>query len=429
MWSGRVTVAEINLDAVSANTRALKAWLGNAVELMAVVKANAYGLGAPAFAATALDSGATWLGVALVDEGVQLRQAGIRQPILVMGHAAPSEAGAAVAHHLTLTVNSIELAQALDNISFQYGVNSAVHLKLDSGLTRYGRPAAQLEDLADAVSRMPNLHIEGLYTHFASADEPDLSFVVTQLERFNTVRHELAARGVHPSVLHASNSAATITAPASHFNLVRCGLLLHGLYPSPTVAATSEINLSPVLTIRSCVARLSEIGPGDTVGYGRTFVATRPTLVATVPIGYADGYHRNLGGRASVLIGGQRAPLIGRISMDQCAADVTDIPAVSEADEVVLVGNQGNAYIGLDELAEISETISYELSCALAPRVPRLYYRGGTLINATTLLGHEDLSPSAAQAAPGASVAPTPSDRISFKRGTTPLSDPNEAGR
>jgi alanine racemase len=429
MWSGRVTVAEVNLDGVSANTRALKAWLGDAVELMAVVKANAYGLGARAFAATALDSGATWLGVAVVDEGIQLRQAGIRQPILVMGYASPSEAGAAVAYHLTLTVNSIELAQALDNISFQCRVNSAVHLKLDSGLIRYGRPAAQLEDLALAVKGMHNLYIEGLYTHFANADEPDLSFVASQLERFNTVRHELAARGIRPSVLHAANSAATITAPASHFNLVRCGLLLHGLYPSPAVAAASEIAFTPVLTLRSRIARLSEIGRGDTVGYGRTFVATRPTLVATVPIGYADGYHRKLGGRASVLIGGQRAPLIGRISMDQCAADVTDIPAVREGDEVIIVGSQGDAYIGLDELAELSETISYELSCALAPRVPRLYYRGGTLVNATTLLGREDLSLSEALTVSDTSVAPTPSGRINFKRGTTPLYDLDEDGR
>ncbi len=429
MWSGRVTVAEVNLDAVSANTRALKAWLGDAVELMAVVKANAYGLGARAFAATALDSGASWLGVAVVDEGVQLRQAGIRQPILVMGYASPSEAGAAVAHHLTLTVNSIALARALDNISFQCRVNSAVHLKLDSGLTRYGRPADQLEHLALAVKEMHNLTIEGLYTHFAAADDPDLSFVAVQLERFNAVRHELAEHGVRPAVLHADNSAATIAAPHSHFNLVRCGLLLHGLYPSPAVAAASDISLTPVLTIRSRVARLTEIAIGDTVGYNRTFVAHSPTIVATLPLGYADGYRRNLGGKAAVLIGGQRAPLIGRISMDQCTADVTDIPNVREGDEVVIVGSQGDARISLDELAALSETISYELSCAIAPRVPRLYYRGGTLVNATTLLGREDLSLSEALAVPTDGVTPTPSGRINFKRGTTPLRDLDEDER
>lgn len=421
MWAGRVTVAEINLDALSANTRALKAWLGRDVELMAVVKANAYGLGAPSFARTALDSGATWLGVALVDEGVQLRQAGVRQPILVMGYAQPSEAGAAVAHHLTLTVNSVALAQALDNISFQCRVVSPVHLKLDSGLTRFGRPPQQLEELAIAVNDMHNLYIDGLYTHFANADEPDLSFVATQLERFNEFRYRLAASGIRPPIIHADNSAATITNPASHFNLVRCGLLLHGLYPSPAVRTVSEVNLNPVLSVRSRIARLTEIGPGDSVGYGRTFVANRPTLVATIPIGYADGYRRNLGGRAAVLIGGQRAPLIGRISMDQTTADVTAIPGVREGDEVVIIGRQGGEYISLDELAEISETINYELSCALAPRMPRLYYRGGTLVNATTLLGREDLSLSEALPLPAAQIDPTPSANINFKRGTTPL--------
>jgi alanine racemase len=423
MWAGRATVVEINLDALSANTRALKTWLGSGVELMAVVKANAYGLGAASFARTALDSGATWLAVALVDEGVQLRQAGVRQPILVMGYAQPSEAGAAVAHHLTLTINSVELAQALDNISFQCRVVSPIHLKLDSGLTRYGRPAGELEQLARAVNAMHNLHIDGLYTHFANADEPDPSFVATQLGRFSEFRHQLAAEGISPPIIHADNSAATLAYSGSHFNLVRCGLLLHGLYPSASVRAASEINLSPVLSVRSRIARLMEIAPGDSVGYGRLFVAERPTLVATIPLGYADGYRRSLGGRAAVLVEGQRAPLIGRISMDQMTADVSGIAAVREGDEVVIVGRQGGEYIGLDELAELSETISYELSCALAPRLPRLYYRGGTLVNATTLLGREDLSLSEALPIPDNRIAPTPSANINFKRGTTPLRD------
>ncbi len=426
MWSGRVTRAEVNLDALSANVRSLKGWLGREVELMAVVKANAYGLGAPAFARTALDSGATWLAVALVDEGVQLRLAGIRHPILVMGHAAPSEAGAAVAHHLTLTVNSLELAHTLDNISFQCRVTSPVHIKLDSGLHRFGRPAPELSELATALATMRNLHTEGLYTHLATADDADQSFVHTQLAHFNAGREMLAERGLRFPILHADNSAATITAPAGHFNLVRCGLLLHGLYPSPAVRAASEVALTSVLSIRSHVARLVQIAPGDSVGYGRTFIATRPTLVATVPIGYADGYRRELGGRGRVLIGGQSAPLIGRISMDQSAADVTDLPHVAEGDEVVIVGAQGEQYIGLDELAELCGTISYELSCALAPRLPRLYYRGGTLVNATTLLGREDLSLSEALPAVPEGASPTlpqpvRSTEVSFKRGTTPL--------
>lgn len=415
MWTGRVTVAEVNLDAVSANVRALKAWLGSGVEIMAVVKANAYGLGARQVGATALDSGASWLAVAIVDEGVQLRQAGIRQPILVMGHAAPAEAAAAVANDLTLTVNSLALAHALDNISFQCRVSTPLHLKLDSGLTRFGRPADALDDLAVAVNSMHNLYIEGLYTHFAAADADDLGFVAVQNERFRTVQQGLAARGVHPTLLHADNSAATIAYPAAHYNMVRCGLLLHGLYPSPAVRAASQINLTADLVVRSQVARLMQIDTGETVGYGRSFIAHRPTIVATVPIGYADGYHRNLGGKAAVLIGGKRAPLIGRISMDQSAADVTDIDDVREGDEVVIVGPQGDDYIGLDELAELSDTISYEMLTGLAPRVPRLYYRGGTLVNATTLLGREDLSLS--ESLP----MPTPSGLIPFKRGTAPL--------
>jgi len=405
-WAGRATHAEVNLDALAANVRAIKAWVGESVEVMAVVKANAYGLGAITVAGTALDSGAGWLGVACVDEGVQLRRAGFVQPIFVLGYAQPSEAGAVIAHHLTITVNSLPLAHALNNIAFQCRATAPVHLKLDSGLVRYGRPAAELEDLVRACTELRNLHLEGLYTHFASADEADHSFVLTQLERFLAMRDKLTAQGHRFAYYHAANSAATLTVPSSHLSLVRVGLALHGIYHSPATRTISSLHLQPVLTLRSVVARLGEVEPGDSVGYNRTWRANRPTLAATIPLGYADGYRRSLSNRGSVLVRGRRAPLIGRVSMDNIVVDVTNVPGVAEGDEVVLIGEQAGAAISIDELAEASGTISYEVSAGLAPRVPRLYYRGGTLLNATTLLGREDLSVN--ESLPGATPAPPP---------------------
>jgi alanine racemase len=387
-WTGRPVWAEINLDAVSENVRRLKRWVGPGCAVMAVVKADAYGLGAAPIAEAARTGGATWLGVACVDEGVALREAGVPGPILVLGPVAPAEVSKVIAERLTITLNTREVALALSALALQCRVQVAVHLKVDTGLGRYGRRPDELLGLAEMVAGLPNLRIEGLYTHFADVD--DLAYTNRQLDVFTATRRRLEEHGLRPPILHAAASDATLQLPESHFDLVRVGIMLSGHYPSP--GGRHSVVLEPALTVRARLARVHPIGPGATVGYGRTYQAPGPRTIALVPMGYADGYHRVLSGRAQVLVGGRRCPVVGRISMDQLTVDVSAVPGVREGDPVVLIGRQGGEQITLDELAAAAGTISYELLSHLAPRLPRVYLRDGQVVQIRTLLGSEDVS-------------------------------------
>ena len=363
-----ITWAEIDLAALRANVRAIQEFVGPRVEIFAVVKANAYGHGAVPVARAALAAGATRLAVHRVDEGVELREAGIDAPILLLGYAPLSAAPLVARYRLTPTVNTLEFAEAL---AAYLDEPLPVHIKVDTGLGRYGLLPQEVVDFARALDAMSHIVIEGVYTHFATADEADASYMRRQFGIFRDVLSALEAAGIRPILRHACNSAATFAFPQAHLDAVRPGIALYGLRPSD--AWEPPVRLRPVLTLKSRVARVRTLPAGSSIGYGRTFTADKPIRVALVPIGYGDGYHRVLSNRAQVLIRGKRARMVGRVSMDQIVVDVTHIPGVQIEDEVVLIGEQGGEAIRAEEVARWAQTINYEVTTSLLPRVTRIY--------------------------------------------------------
>jgi alanine racemase len=378
-WEGRPVWAEVDLDAVACNIRLLKGQ-ANGAALLAVVKANAYGHGAVAVARAALAAGADRLGVICVDEGEQLRRAGIAAPILVMGHTPATDAARLVDLSLTGTVASRETAEALARAAAQRGVRLAVHVKVDTGLNRYGFTLAEALALGDWLRDLSSLEVEGLFTHFASADEPDKGYTLDQYARFRPVAEGL---GWVP-IRHVANTAALLDMPDLSLEMVRPGLGIYGLYPSGVVRR--DLGLMPALSLKSRIVRLTALAPGDPVSYGRTWRAARPSFIGLVMCGYADGLPRSLSSRGSALVRGQRAPIVGRVCMDMCMVDVTDVPDVATGDEVVLIGCQGEEEISADDVAELAGTISYEILCGVTARVPRLYLRAGDVVSRQTLV-------------------------------------------
>lgn len=383
---GRATRAEIDLDAVAHNVRFFAAQAGPRAGVMAVVKANAYGHGATMVARAALAAGARWLAVATVDEGRQLRDMGIGAPILVLAPSAPEEALAAVRGALTLAVADLDGAAAVAAAAGD--APAPIHVEIDTGLGRFGVHHTVAVEMIARIAALPGLRLDGLYTHFATADEADRSFHDRQQARFAAILAELAARGIAPPHIHQDNSAGSLIGPGAHATLIRPGIALYGLSPSEEVPAPAA--LRPVLRLRTRVARVLDLAPGDSVSYGRTFVAERPTRAALVPLGYADGYRRALSGRGQMLLGGRRAPVLGRVCMDQTVIGVPDGVAVAVGDEVVALGAQGGAAIGADELAALAGTIAYEIGTGISARVPRHYRRGGRTVAIETLAGLRD---------------------------------------
>jgi alanine racemase len=381
LLEGAVTWAEIDLDAIAANVRAFKRHVGDAVEVIAVVKANAYGHGSVPVARAALEAGATRLAVHRLLEGVILRQAGIQAPILLMGYTPPEGADLVVNWRLSPAVTTIEFARALSARSSAAGVLAPVHVKVDTGMSRYGLMPAEVLEFLKALRPLPGIYLEGLFTHFATADWSDQRYVLEQLDVFNKLLVELSRAGIQAPLVHAANSAATMQLPAAHFNAVRPGVALYGLEPSGEWQPVFD--LKPALTLKSRVCRVRWLPAGSGVSYGRTYITQQPTLVALVPVGYGDGYHRSLSNRGAVLIRGQRAPLIGRVCMDQFVVDVTGIQGVQQDDEVVLVGQQGQVAIRAEELAALAGTINYEITTSLLPRVVRVYRKGGQIVEIT----------------------------------------------
>lgn len=366
-----LSYARIDLTALAGNVRALKQHIGPSVELMAVVKANAYGHGATPVAQTALQHGASRLAVARTDEGVELRQAGITAPILVMGYELPARAEILVSHQLTTTVNTLEMAEALNARAVALGVKATVHLKIDTGLSRFGLMPDEAPSFAARLSSMPGLDIEGAFTHFSEADSSDPAYTRQQLATFLDTLAAMTGMGVRLRWRHAANSAAVLDLPETHLDAVRPGIALYGLNPGAT--QPPAVPLRPVLSLHSRVARVRELSPGVGVSYGRTFITHQPTLAALVPIGYGDGYHRLLSNRGAVLIRGQRARILGRVCMDNIIVDASDIPGVRQDDEVVLIGRQGAETLSADDVAAWAQTIHYEITTGLLPRLPRVY--------------------------------------------------------
>lgn len=366
---------DVDLDAVSANIRAIHSILDPDTRICAVVKADAYGLGAVPVARAALAAGAEHLAVARVEEGARLRQAGLRASILLMAGFAPGETAEIVRHDLTPTVVEGDDALALARAAARAGVVLSVHLKVDTGLSRFGSAPLATLDLARLIQNLPSLHLEGLYTHFTSADEPDLSSTREQLDRLWAVYAAMAANGQTPPLLHAANSAATLAEPTARLDMVRLGITLSGHYPSPEVPRACR--LRPAVSLRGRLQRTYPLAAGATVGYGQTYRAERPLRVGLVPVGYADGVPRTHSNGTVAFIRGRRAPLIGRVSMDQCVLDLTDVPDAGRGDVVSLFGTDDGDCVGLDEFATWSGTIAHEALCRIGPRVPRRYHQAG----------------------------------------------------
>ncbi|MEO6987531.1 MAG: alanine racemase [Aquihabitans sp.] len=367
--------AEIDLDAVMANARVLKATAAGAL-LCAVVKADGYGHGAVPVARAALSGGADVLGVALVAEGAELRDAQISAPILVLSQASSHELDDLVAQDLEATVYTLAGIDGLADASRRaerhlQGRPVNVHLKIDTGMHRVGAQPSDAVTLAQAIRSEPSLRLVSVFTHFAVADEPDEKFTDVQLDRYHAVLDQLGALGIDVPLRHAANTAGNIAHPASRLDLVRCGIGIYGLAPSP--ALDGRVALRPAMSLVARVSHLQRVSAGEGVSYGLRYRTDRDTTIATIPLGYADGIRRGLSAAGGeVLIGGRRLPMAGTITMDQFLVDCGD-HAVAVGDQVVLIGHQGEEQITADEWARLLGTISYEVVCGISPRVPRHY--------------------------------------------------------
>ena len=370
---GVVTWAEIDLDAIAHNVQAIKEFVGPHVQIIASVKANAYGHGLRPVARAALEAGASQLAVHRIQAAIALREAGISAPILLMGHIPPSGVDLVLGHGITPTLVEWETANLISERA-DHPVN--VHVKIDTGMSRYGLEPEKTVDFIRSVIRLPHLRVEGLFSHFAAADDPNLDFARRQWERFQAILQELDAAGFHIPQPHICNSAGLVAMPEAHLAAVRPGLLIYGMAPS--LETLPPFELRRALTLKSMVTKVRDLQPGATISYGGTFTATRPMRAALVTMGYGDGYPRLISNRGEVLIRGQRAPVRGRICMDQMVVEVTDIPDAQVGDEVVAIGCQEGAEITAEEVAGWAQTINYEIVTGLLPQVVRVYRRNGT---------------------------------------------------
>lgn len=359
--------AEVNLSAITHNLTEIRRRINPDVKLCAVVKANAYGHGAIPVAQCTINAGADFLAVATVDEGLELRAAGFTQPILVLGLIPQTAANEVVAADLTQTVADFDLAKAICNAAVNQNKTAKVHLKIETGMGRIGAAVEEAAELATMVSMMPNVELEGVFSHFAAADSKDKSFVREQLVIFQKALDKIQKSGIQIKIRHIAESAAILEIPEAHFDMVRAGIITYGLYPSDEVIHTIE--LKPAMKLCARIAFLKQIKAGTSIGYGRDFIAERDSVIATLPLGYADGYIRAYKG-FYVEINGQKAPIAGRVCMDQVMVDVTDIEGVKVGDEVTLFGSET---LTIDDAAKHLNTINYEVTCLVSNRVPRDY--------------------------------------------------------
>ncbi|MDH6060451.1 alanine racemase [Chrysosporum bergii ANA360D] len=372
-WLSQRAWVEIDLGALSHNVGQLVQFLSPGTQLMAVVKADAYGHGSVTVAQTALQSGASWLGVATVPEGIQLREAGIKAPILILGATNTPEQIQAIAHwNLQATLCSPKQALIFSNTleTINYTSPLPVHIKLDTGMSRLGTNWQEAVEFVQLIQNLPHLDIASIYSHLATADHPDTTVMQEQQRRFDQAIAQVKAMGINPRCLHLANSAATLTNPALHYDIVRVGLAIYGLYPAPHLQ--NVINLKPVLQLRARITHVKTIAAGTGVSYGHKFIAPHELRLAVVGIGYADGVSRGLSQKIQVLIRGQRVPQIGTITMDQLMLDVSAIPDLQEGEVVTLLGTQGTQTISPEDWAGTLNTISWEILCGFKHRLPRV---------------------------------------------------------
>jgi len=370
----RPTWTEIDLNALAANLHIVKAKVGADVKVMAVVKANAYGHGARECARRLEQEGADWFGVALPEEGIELRNAGIARPVLCLAGFWGNQASACLQKDLVPVVYRLDMIDALDRAARERNVVADVHVKIDTGMGRLGVRFDEVSDFAGALRKFRNIRVDGFMTHFAAADEPACEpLTKDQTERFENAVSAFREHGFAATYRHLANSAAVFGQPLAWGNLVRPGGVLYGLWRDILAPEDRAVNLRPVMSLHSRITLLKWVPAGETVGYGCTFEASRKTLVATIPIGYDDGYIRALSNRGHAIIRGVYATVIGRISMDLTLIDVTNVPGVQTEDEVIFMGTDGDLSVSAEEIAKTAGTLSYEVTCGIGDRVPRVY--------------------------------------------------------
>lgn len=370
--SGRPTWATIDLDALAFNFRSIKNFIGDATPVMAVVKADAYGHGAVECAHRLSAEGTDWFGVAMPEEGLELRKAGITNPILCFGNW-PGQESMMLEYDLTPVVYQIDRAAGFNEAAKSANKKQATHIKIDTGMGRIGIRPENLSRFISDLKAFDNIEVEGLMTHFASADEVVSPFTDEQMRLFSQAVDLFIAEGIRPKYLDMANSPGAVVHPESRGTLVRIGGLLYGLGGDVLPKDFSGPELRPVMSLRSNISYLKEVPAGTTIGYGATFVTERPSKIATIPIGYHDGLPRSLSNKGAMLVNGVRCPVVGRVSMDWTTIDVTDVENVSVGSEVILIGVQGDQQITAEVMAEWAETISYEITCGISGRVPRIY--------------------------------------------------------
>lgn len=365
--------ANVDLKAICHNIREVKSLLKNGTKLMMIIKADAYGHGAVPVARAIDGQGIDAYGVAIIEEAIELREAGITKPILILGYTPKEQYELVVAYDVSQTVFQYEMAEALSEEAKRQGKKAKIHIKLDTGMSRIGFSDTKesLEEIK-VISQLDGIEIEGIFSHFACADEMEKTNAENQWKRYHDFVQLTEKENIHFPIKHISNSAGIIDIPKANLDMVRCGIISYGIYPSNEVLK-NRIKLIPALEIKTHVIYVKEVEAGVGISYGATYVTKRKTKVATIPVGYADGYSRNLSNTGKVIIHGQYAPIIGRICMDQFMVDVTDIDDVRQGDTVTLLGRDQDAYISVEELAKWSHSFPYELVCTVGKRIPRCY--------------------------------------------------------
>lgn len=371
--------AEINLDNLENNIKEIRR-VSESKDIIAVIKADGYGHGALDIAPTLLENGATRIAVAVISEAVELREGGINCPIMILGFTPPTFADELIDYDIEQTVFTYDLAKALSDAAVKKSKTAKIHIALDTGMGRIGFfPDEKGVEEVYKISKLPNIILEGLFSHFAAADEKDKEYTNQQVEKYNWFYNRLLEKHVKINIRHVANSAAIIDMPELHYDAVRPGIILYGYYPSDEVNK-KKINLKPVMTLKTNIVHIKTMESGMCISYGRKFRTERKSTIATIPIGYADGYTRLLFNKARVIINGKFAPVVGRICMDQCMVDVTDIGNVNVGDEVILLGEDNGLKFNADDIAELIGTINYEITCMIGKRVPRVYIKNNKVI-------------------------------------------------
>ncbi len=386
--------AEIDLDALKHNLREIKKCIKKGTRMMAVVKADAYGHGVFEVAKTAIENGADYLGVAWVCEAVELRELGINVPIMVLGNSAYSEIEEIVKYDITATVSDVGFAEKLSSAAKKLNKTAKIHIKIDTGMSRIGFLSDTEERKKDTcseilkISKLTGLEIEGIFSHFASADDEDYDYTYMQYNRFLAVAKELDEEGIRIPIKHICNSAAAAKFPEMHLDMVRLGIMMYGLYPSKGFDKRL-LDLIPVMSFKARITAIKELDEGVSLSYGRTYCTEGKSKIATVSVGYADGYPRALSNFAEMMAGGKRAKQVGRICMDQCMIDVSKVNNINVGDEVTLFGKASENGVSADCLADALGTINYEIVCNVARRVPRVYIKDGMVVKSLNYILRE----------------------------------------